>query len=165
MKRGAAAKVAMGGVFGALALVIMNMGTLIPGATFVCPMVCMMILKLILQMADHQTAWAWYGAVTVLSLLLSPDKEAAAVFAALGYYPIVKPIFDALKPSILWKAVYFNAVVLLLYWLLMTVLGMDAIAQEFREMGTVLTFVTLVLGNVTMLLVDRLLSMKMRRKK
>ena len=41
-------------------------------------------------------AWAWYGAVSILSLLLGPDKEAAAIFLALGYYPILKRHIDRL---------------------------------------------------------------------
>ena len=40
-----------------------------------------------------------------------------------------------------------------------------AIAEEFREMGAVLTAAMLVLGNLTFFLLDRLLSRDFRRKK
>ena len=155
---------AIGGVFAALAVVIMSMGTLIPVATYVCPMLCMLILRLILPMCGKRIAWAWYGAVAVLSLLLCPDKEAAAVFAFLGYYPIVKSKLDTLRFPLLWKLGLFNAATVVMYWLLMFVFGMDAIAQEFQDMGTVLLAATLVLGNVTFLLLDRILSGKIKRK-
>jgi hypothetical protein len=46
----------------------------------------------------------------------------------------------------------------------MTVFGMDALAAEFREMGTVLLIVTLLLGNVTFILLDRILGGKIKRK-
>jgi hypothetical protein len=60
---------------------------------------------------------------------------------------------------------FFNAATILLYWMLMAVFGMDAIAAEFRGMGTVMLAVTLVLGNVTFLLLDLLLSGKIKRKR
>ena len=36
---------AMGGVFAALAVVVMNLGGLIPVATYVCPTICMVLLS------------------------------------------------------------------------------------------------------------------------
>ena len=71
----------MGGVFAALAVVIMNLGGLIPMATYVCPTLCMVILSFVHMACGRRIAWSWYAAVSILSLLMSPDKEAAAVFA------------------------------------------------------------------------------------
>ena len=90
-KRTPAGQIALGGILAALAVVLMNMGTLIPVATYVCPMLCMLLLQLVLKICGSRIAWAWYGAVAILSLLMAPDKEAAVVFLALGYYPILKP--------------------------------------------------------------------------
>ena len=84
-KKTPAYSAALGGVMAALAVVIMCLGTLIPVATFICPMVCILLAQLVLKTCGARYGWAWYGAVAVLSLLLAPDKEAAAVFAALGY--------------------------------------------------------------------------------
>jgi hypothetical protein len=148
----------------ALAMVIMNLGSLIPVATYVCPMFCMLILAFVCKMCGNRIGWAWYGAVAILALLLSADKEAAAVFAFLGYYPIIKPRLDKLRFSMLWKLLLFNSAMVLLYGLLMAVFGMAALAEEFRDMGTVLLVLTLVLGNVTFLLLDRILSRKIIRK-
>lgn len=152
--------IALGGVLAALAIVVMALGTMIPVATFVCPMLCMVLLNVVLSRCKDRIAWAWYGAVAILGLLLSPDKEAAAVFVALGYYPIIKPKLENLPAKWLWKGIYFNAVILLLYWGLMHVFGMAQIAAEFAEMGMIMTFVTLVLGNLCFFLLDRLLGIK-----
>ena len=154
---------ALGGVLAALAVVIMCLGTLIPVATFICPMVCILLAQVVLKTCGVRIAWAWYGAVAILSLLLAPDKEAAAVFAFLGYYPIVKPRLDKTRLRWLWKGLLFNASVLVMYWLLLQVLGMAQIAAEFAEMGTVMMFVTLILGNVTFFLLDRLLAVRWKR--
>ena len=149
---------ALGGMLAALAVVIMSMGTLIPVATYVCPMICCLILQLILKICGKKIAWSWYGAVSILSLLMAPDKEAAAVFLALGYYPILKPKFDRKRGKRFWKLLFFNAVTLVTYWLLMHIFGFDQITAEFSEMGLLLTVVMLLLGNVTFFLLDKLLG-------
>ena len=159
-----ASSVALGGVLAALAVVIMAMGTLIPVATFVCPVLCMLMLQLLLKLCGRRMAWAWYGAVAILSVLMAPDKEAAAVFLALGYYPIVKPRLDRLKGKWIWKGLLFNAVILLTYWLLMHLFGFDQLAAEFSEMGMVMTALMLILGNVTFFLLDQLLDRRFSKK-
>ena len=162
-KKTPAYSVALGGVLAALGVVVMCLGTLIPVATFLCPMVCMILAQGVMKTCGGKMGWAWYGAVAVLSLLLSPDKEAAAVFAALGYYPMVKPRLEKRKLPWLWKGLLFNAVILALYWLLIHLFGLDALAEEFAEAGRVMTVVMLILGNVTFFLLDRVLSKRFRR--
>ena len=160
-----ASSIALGGVMAALAVVIMCLGGLIPMSTFLCPMACMMLLLTVKGRIGDRNAWAWYGAVAILSLLMGPDKEAAAFFAFLGYYPIIKPRLDRLKCRWLWKLLYFNTAILTMYWLLLNLFGMAELMEEFREMGVILTVVTLIMGNVTFLLLDRLLvpGLKFRR--
>ncbi len=155
---------AFGGVTAALAVVIMCLGGLIPLSTYVCPMLAMMILQLVLKSCGGRIAWTWYAAVTVLCMLMGPDKEAVAVFAFLGYYPILKPKLDKLPVRRLWKGIYFNLAISLTYLVLIRLLGMAELAKEFREMGIILFAVTLVLGNVTFFLIDRVLGRKWKRK-
>ena len=164
MRNSTAKAVALGGVLGALAVVVMSMGTLIPVATFACPMLCMMILQFVLKLCGSNIAWAWYGAVALLGLLLAPDKEAAAVFAFLGYYPILKPKLDKLRFSMVWKLLLFNSVILAMYWFLAKLFGLTEIGDEFRDLGTAMTVVMLILGNVTFFLLDLLLGKKLGRK-
>ena len=164
-KRTPAATMAFGGILAALAVVIMSLGTLIPVGTYVCPMLCAVILQMVLKACGSRIAWAWYGAVSVLSLLLAPDKEAAAVFVFLGYYPIVKPRLDRMKAKWLWKGLLFNGSVLVMYWLLMHLFGLDYLTEEFTGMGFVMLAVLLILGNVTFFLLDKLLGMKPKRRK
>ena len=158
MRNTPAKQIAFGGVFGALALVIMNLGSLIPVATYVCPMLCMLILTFVTKMCGNRIGWAWYGAVAILSCLMAPDKEAAAVFVFLGFYPILKPRFDRMRFPIIPKLLFFNALILLMYWLLLKLLGMDQIAAEFAEMGKALTVVMLVMGNLIFYMTDVALS-------
>ncbi len=157
-------QLALGGILVALAVVIMCLGGLIPLSTFVCPILCMLILQVVIKQCGKRLGWAWYGAVAILSVLIGPDKEAAALFVFLGYYPLIKPWLDGLPIKWLWKILYFNAIVLVMYRLLICVLGMDGLEEEFREMGSVLQAVTLLLGNFTFVLLDKILEKRFRRR-
>ena len=142
----------------AVAVVIMNLIGLIPIATFVCPMLCMMILTLVVRFCGKRIGWAGYGAVAILSVLLAPDKEAVAIFVFLGYYPMLKPAFDKLKNGMVLKLLFFNSVILLMYWFLIHLFGLDQIAKEYAELGFVMTIITLIMGNMIFYLLDRILG-------
>ncbi len=164
-RRTPASTMALGGVLAALAVVIMSLGGLIPVATYVSPMLCALLLQMVLISCGARIAWAWYGAVAFLAVLLSPDKEAAAVFVFLGYYPIIKPKLDKLPLRSLWKGILFNASVAVMYYLLLRLFGMEALNQEFAEMGTAMLMILLLMGNVTFFLLDRLLGMEKLKKR
>lgn len=158
MKKTPASKIAFGGVMAALALLIMNMVGMIPVATYVCPSLCMILLSVVLRLCGRRIAWAWYGAVAILCALMAPDKEAAAIFAVLGYYPIIKPAFEKTKMPNLCKYLFFNSVILAVYWLLINLMGLADIAKEFAEMGILFTVVTLLMGNMIFQMLDKILT-------
>ena len=155
---------ALGGMMAALAIVMMCLGGMIPVATYVCPMLCMLLLCFVLKNCGRRIAWAWYGAVALLSLIMGPDKEAAAVFVFLGYYPIIRPAVEKTRLKWLWKGLIFNAAILIMYWLLIHLMGMAAVGEEFRGMGTVMLVALLLMGNLTFFLLDRILGRGMGRK-
>ncbi len=159
---------AVGGVFAALAVIIMNLGGLIPVATYTTPVLCMLLLKFVLLTCGKRIAWAWYGAVALLSLLMSPDKEAAAVFCCLGYYPILKPKIESGKGQWFWKLLVFNVPMIALYAVLIRILGVAEVTGESEELGTIMLAILLLLGNVTFIALDRLLTildLRLRRKR
>lgn len=158
-------KIALGGVLAALAVVIMTMVGLIPVATYICPMLCMLLQFAVAQLCGKRIGWAWYGAVTLLSLLLGPDKEAAAVFLALGYYPIIKPRLDGMKYGLVLKLLLFNTVAVVLYVALIYIVGMEQLLSEFTQLGIAGLAVMLVLGNVCFFLTDQVLGRFIRRKR
>ena len=83
-------QMALCGVLAALAVSTMVLGGLFPAATYFCPVLACLMLVPVTQTCGRRIAWAWYGAVAILSCLLCPDVEASALFVFLGYYPIVK---------------------------------------------------------------------------
>ncbi len=150
--------IALGGMLGAVAMVIMCLGGLIPVSTYICPVMCMLILQMVLNLCGRKIAWAWYIMVSFLSLLLGPDKEAAALLVLLGYYPIIKPKMDRLPLKILWKLVLFNAVTVFMYTAVVALLGLEAIIVEHNFLGYASLALMILLGNATFFLLDKLLT-------
>lgn len=164
MRNSIAGKIALGGVLAALAVVIMCLGGMIPLATFICPMLCAIIQHAVLRCCGQRIAWAWFGAVAILSLMLGPDKEAALVFCLIGCYPNLKLHFEKNKLCVLWKTLFFNGAICLLYGLLLKLFGMDTVMAEYEELGVIGLIFMLLLGNVSFFLLDRLLTILSRKK-
>ena len=162
-KRTGAGGIALGGLLAAMAVVVMGLGGLIPVATYVCPIICTMFLAVFRKVCGNRLAWAWYAAVGILSALFSPDKEAVAVYVFLGYYPILKPVFDTFPLRWLWKALFFNGSILIVYWLLLHLMGMTQLSEDFRELGIAGLVLMMVMGNFIFFLLDRLLGGRFRR--
>lgn len=163
MRNSKAKAVALGGVLAAVATVIMCLGTVIPIATYVCPVLCTILLGVVFTLGGRRIAWAWFGAVTILSLLLGPDKEAGAVFLSIGYYPILKPRLDRMKTGPWWKFLLFNCAICSVYWVMIHVLGVAQVVADFQETGAVLLAVLLILGNLTFYLLDVLLGRLLKK--
>jgi hypothetical protein len=156
-------RIALGGMLAGVAVVIMCLGGLIPVATYICPMLCCLTQFLVLCFCGRKLAWTWFFVVCVLSLAMGPDKEAVLVFAAIGYYPILKPYIDRCKMGILLKLVLFNASIFAVYGVMIRFLGMEELISENMEFGLFGLAVIVILGNLTFFLLDRLLSIMGKR--
>lgn len=155
--------IALSGVLAAVAVVIMCLGGFIPVATYICPLLCMMTQFLVLRFCGRKLGWTWFSTVAILNLLLSPDKEAAMVFVAVGYYPLIKPRLEKLRFSMAFKLLFFNLSIVVSYSFMIYLLGMAELAAENMEFGLVGLGVILILGNLTFTLADRLLTMMARK--
>ena len=154
-------KMALTGMLCALAVVIMMLGGVIPLATFCCPALAGLMLIPVFVECGEKLSWCAYAAIAALSLILCPDKEAALLLAFIGYYPILRWRLDQLRSSLLRvvaKLGVFNLAVLAMYALSILVLQMDQILREYQEMGLALTVACLLIGNVTLLLYDRMIA-------
>ena len=159
--RKASRDLALCGVLCALAVAIMAMGTIIPAATYCCPVLASMTLVPVLILCGERLSWAMFAASAILSLLFAPDKEAAAIFLALGYYPIVKPKLDRMKKPrrAALKLLLFNAAIFaVLYGALLFIFRLDALREELFSMGLWLTLALILGGNVIFWLDDKLLE-------
>ena len=105
MKNNNARNIAICGVFASLAITIMCFGGIIPIATYVTPMICIIIAQIIQCCCGSKFTCTWYAAVSLLSLILSPDKEAALLFVFLGNYPSIKQQLERVKFKVLFKII------------------------------------------------------------
>ena len=151
-------QMALCGVLCALAAVFLTLGGVIPIATFCAPMLAMAALLPVLEEYGPRAAGTAWLAVSLLALLLDPDREAALVYLCFGWYPILRPRLARIPsrlPRLASKLAICSAVIALLYGLLLRLLGLTA---DLESAGAWLTAALLVLANVTFLLLDRALE-------
>lgn len=157
-------RIAFCGVLGALAVVILTFGGIFPFATFACPVLAMFLILPIIAEFGYGTALIFYIAVALLGLLLTPDKEVALLFAFLGYYPILKQKLDCIRSKplrVAGKLLVFNIAVTAMYLLMISVLKMEVVSQEFAGMSAFLLAALYLLGNVVFFLCDTALQRMM----
>ena len=154
-----ARQIAMGGVFAALAVVLMLLGGLIPIGTYAAPMLASLLLIPLLRELSPCLCVGWYVVVSLLSSLFCPDRETALVFCFLGWYPIFKPRLDRLRPvsRLLCKLLIFNAAVAALYAVLIFLFRLEAVMKEWKKTAPALLAGMLLLGNATFLVYDAVL--------
>ena len=145
----------------ALAVAILMMGGVIPAATFVGPALAGLMLIPVFAEGGQKLALGAWAAISALGLMLCADKEAALLFAFLGWYPAMKWKLDMKLPG--WKGVPVK----LLIWngcagamaaMIFYVFRMDQVMAEYREMGLAMLIGFIALANVTLLVYDRLLG-------
>lgn len=153
-------KMALCGMMAALSAVILTFGSLIPFATFTCPMLAMLCMIPAVCEYGTSTALTMYAAVSALGLLLCPDKEIALLYAFLGWYPGLQTRVNNLPRflSLAVKCILFSAAMIVMYSMVLLLFQLDAVAEEFAEYSTVMVVLMLILGNLTFLLYDRVLS-------
>jgi hypothetical protein len=150
--------IAIGGILAGVAMVVMCLGGLVPFATYICPVLCILTCNLYLRISSLKLGFVWYVSVSVLSLLLAPDRESAVIYVFLGAYPCIKGMIDKLPLRWIWKLLYFNLVALASYWVSVYIMGLSETVQEFQGLGSFGLVVIFVLSNATFVLLDHLLS-------
>ena len=152
---------ALGGMLTATAVVIMCLGSIIPVNTYLCPVLCILITRVVLERCGKRIGWCYYIATALLSLMLAPDREAALVYAFLGYYPMIRPFFEKLGVFGWYaKLLLFTLAGAASYGILLLVMGAGAAMTE----GWLLTAVTVFLWDLLFLLTDRLLGVPMKKR-
>lgn len=154
-------QIAVSGMMVALAVAILMMGGVIPAATFVGPALAGLMLIPVFAEGGQKLALGAWLAISALGLMLSADKEAALLFAFLGWYPAMKWKLDMKLPG--WKGVpvklvIWNACAGAMAAMIFYVFRMDQVMAEYREMGRAMLIGFIALANVTLLVYDRLLG-------
>lgn len=161
-KRYTAREITVCGVFGALSVLAMLAGNIIPLATFVLPAIAGMLLIPPMSELGSKFGYLIYAVVCVLSALLCADKEMCFMFIfLLGYYPILKQTLDKIKRRsvrVAVKFLIFNAAVLLAYSLLFFVIKPAEFLADYAGSTVWFYIAMLILGNFTFWVYDSALK-------
>lgn len=151
-------KVAVGGVISALCLTLMFMTGLFPLLSMAIPIYAGAMMIIVAKEVSTGWAYAAYCAVSLLSLFLTPDKEASTLFIFFfGYYPILLPKLSGIKPKLLRITVklgIFNFAVILWYKLITFILGIYDYFGDFSFLGKFAVPGVLIFVNFIFLLYD-----------
>lgn len=143
--------VAFGGVMSALSVVIMMFSTLLPSASLTLGGVAGFLLVCIIDELGISWGWAVYAVVSVISLLLVPEKDTAISYIMMfGLFTVLKYYIENVKRRwlrALYKFIYAN-VCLIAFYLLVTAIGI--MVRESR----VMEIVVLACGNLVFFLYD-----------
>lgn len=149
---------ALCGVLAALAVTLLCLGGIIPAAMLCAPILAMAVLLPVLEELGPKAAGTVYAAVSILALLLVPDRETALVYLFFGWYPILRPRIAALPSRFLRvgaRLLICSADILLLYGLVLRLMGLTADLLENTRLLNLLLFLS---GNVVFLLTDSTLA-------
>lgn len=92
----------MCGLCTALSVVLMFLGGTVYIFAYVVPMLLGIIMSMIKKTLGNGSAVSVYISTSVLSFILVSDKECVLMYALFfGYYPIIKPYLEKIKPSVL----------------------------------------------------------------
>ena len=105
-------KIALCGILTALSVVAMIIAGFMGILTYAAPMIAGGVLIFPVKQYGKGTAFTMFAAVSLLGLMLIPDKEMALFYVLLfGHYPIIQPSLNRIgkKPArVLVKALVFN---------------------------------------------------------
>ena len=89
-------RIALCGVFSALGVVLLCLGSLIEVLDLSTAAIASLICVLVMIEYGGWYPWGVYVSTALLALLLAPQKSAALIYAFFGFYPIVKAYLERL---------------------------------------------------------------------
>lgn len=158
MKLQKSMSIAFCGLLAALMIVTMLLGNILPLTSVLCPAIAGFFLIPALRECGRGFAYLLYLAVSLLSLMLLPDKETALLFGLLlGLYPLCRSALNRISLAplrLITKLLFCNLMFAASYSLLLFVFAPTLFAAEFSMYGTLTIIVLLLLGNLGFFLYD-----------
>ena len=151
-------RVALGGIVAALCIVIMFLTGVVPALYIVSPMAAGLLMVILVEEVSVSWAWLTYLAVSLLSLIVTFDKDAALMFILFfGYYPILRRNVEKIRVralKFLCKYRLFNVFLVIDWFLTVYLLGLPT----FEDTGPVMYAVLITAFNIIFYFYDRILS-------
>lgn len=151
-------QIAIGGVFSGLCLLIMFLSSIFPFATYAMPAISGIMLMAVVIENGYSVALMVYASVSILSVIVVPDREAGAMFIFFfGYYPILRFKLQEIKSKLgrrTLKIVIFNVAVILAYVVLINLMGVSEVMGDMGDFGRNSMLALLGLGNIVFIVYD-----------
>lgn len=151
-------RVALGGIVSALCLVTMFLSGIMPALYLVLPMVAGILMMIIAVEVNTKWALLTYIAVSILSLFITFDKEAALIFIMFfGHYPILRFYIEKIKmkfTEFIVKFTIFNICIISYFYITVYLLGLEQMLEEMNDFGKYGSIIMLVIVNVIFILYD-----------
>ncbi|MBR4626386.1 MAG: hypothetical protein IKO47_01530 [Ruminococcus sp.] len=151
-------RVALGGIVAALCLVTMFLAGVVPALYIVLPMIAGVLMMIIAEEVSKSWAFLTYIAVSILSMFITFDKEAALLFIMLfGHYPILRLYITKIPLKLLRCAVklaVFNICVIGYFYVTVYIFGLDQMVDEFGEYGKYGAYIMLGMANCVLIMYD-----------
>lgn len=151
-KRSSAARVAYPAMLGALALVMLYIGSVAPTGNWGIVAVAGLLPAAAVISVGLKAGFLCWAGVAILAFLLIPEKFCVLLFSVLfGLYPMVKSLIERLRKlplEYLLKLVFFNIALTVIYQVMRT-----AVLESLPEALSAVWLLYLV-GNVVFLLYD-----------
>lgn len=151
-------RVALGGIVAALCLLTMFLAGILPALYLLLPMIAGVLMMIIAVEVSKSWAVMTYVAVSLLSMLITFDKEAALIFVMLfGHYPILRLFIGRLPMKWLRqtvKSAVFNICVIAYFYVTVYIFGLDGMLKEFGDYGKYGALIMLGISNVIFVLYD-----------
>ena len=131
-------RMALCGIFSALAIVIMFLFSLIGVGAYGGPFVASLLLIPIVDEYDAKTALVCYAAVAALGLMVLPDRELAVFYLCYGWYPVAETfisLIDSKLAQILVKLVIYAAIIGTVYGIMAKLMGFSENVPEEMMYG------------------------------
>lgn len=132
-------KIALGGIISALCLLTMFMTGIFPALSILLPMISGIFMMIMVSEISIGWAFLTYISVSLLSLILTFDKESVLLFIMFfGHYPITRFIINRIKSKPLRTAVkisVFNICVIAFFMFTTYILKLTAFLEEIKAFG------------------------------
>ena len=144
----------------ALSSAVMLASAIVPATIYALPGAASLLILFMMAECNKKWAMGVYFGTAVVTAIIVPEKEAVAMYiGVLGYYPVLKTVFDKIKPKVLRiivKALFFLGVVTAVYLIIIKVFGISA--EMLEDTQKFYIPVLYVLGLAAFLMYDYALS-------
>lgn len=153
-------KIAISAVLAALSVALMAIVSLIPTLELALPAVAGTLVTVIVIEVDKRWAMGVWASVSLLSLIIVPNKEVAILYTVFfGYYPVLKAVLESKMPrwaEYILKLLTFNGVMVAAYFAMSKLINLEI--DEIKEFGIIAIPVLLIAASLTFLLYDYALT-------